>query len=43
MTRKMLVWFIVVAAMAVVLGGASLIVANSGTSAAGDAPSGFVH
>ena len=43
MTRNTFVWLIVIVAVAVVLGGASLIVANNPVQAAAGAPVGFIH
>src|SRR5438093_4193 len=42
MTRNTFVWLIVIVAITVVLGGASLIVANNPVQAAAGAPVGFV-
>jgi hypothetical protein len=42
MTRNMFVWLIVIVVVTVVLGGASLIVANNPVEAGG-APVGFIH
>jgi hypothetical protein len=43
MTRNTFVWLVVIAALAVVLGGASLIVANNPARAGAGAPIGFIH
>jgi len=43
MTRNTFVWLIVIVAVTVVLGGASLIVANNPVQAAAGAPVGFIH
>ena len=43
MTRNTFVWLIVIVAITVVLGGASLIVANNPVQAAAGAPVGFIH
>jgi hypothetical protein len=43
MTRNTFVWLIVIVAVTVVLGGASLIVANSPAQAGAGAPGGFIH
>ena len=43
MTRNTFVWLIVIVSVTVVLGGASLIVANNPVQAAAGAPVGFIH
>jgi hypothetical protein len=43
MTRNTFVWLVIIVAVAVVLGGASLIVANNPVQAAAGAPVGFIH
>jgi len=43
MTRTILVWLIVIAAVITVLGGASLIISNNAVPAVGGAPVGFIH
>jgi hypothetical protein len=43
MTRNTFVWLIVIVAVTVVLGGASLIVANNPGQAGAGAPVGFIH
>jgi hypothetical protein len=43
MTKKTLVRIILAAVIALVLAGASLIVARNNPGAVGEAPSGFVH
>ncbi len=43
MTRKTFGWLIVIVAVTVVLGGASLIVANNPVQAGPGAPVGFIH
>jgi hypothetical protein len=43
MTRNTLVWLIIIVAVALVLGGASLIVANNPAQADAGAPAGFIH
>ncbi len=43
MIRNTFVWLIVIVAVTVVLGGASLIVANNPVQAAAGAPVGFIH
>jgi hypothetical protein len=43
MTRNTFVWLIVIVAVTVVLGGASLIVANNPFQAGAGAPVGFIH
>ena len=43
MTRNRFVWLIVIVAVTVILGGASLIVANNPVQAAAGAPVGFIH
>jgi hypothetical protein len=43
MTRNTLLWLIVIVAVALVLGGASLIVANNPAQADAGAPAGFIH
>jgi len=43
MTRNTLVWLIIIFAVAVVLGGASLIVANNPVQAGAGASVGFIH
>ena len=43
MTRNTFVWLVIIVAVAVVLGGASLIVANNPVQAAAGAPVGFTH
>jgi hypothetical protein len=43
MTRNTFVWLIVIAAVMVVLGGASLIVANNPAQTGAGAPVGFIH
>jgi hypothetical protein len=43
MTRNTFVWLIVIVAVTVVLGGASLIVANNRAQAGVGAPVGFIH
>jgi hypothetical protein len=43
MTRNTFVWLIVIVAVTLVLGGASLIVANNPAQASAGAPVGFIH
>jgi ABC-type sugar transport system permease subunit len=43
MTRNTFVWLIVIVAVSVILGGASLIVANNPVQASAGAPVGFIH
>ena len=43
MTRNMFVWLIVIVAVMLVLGGASLIVANNPAQGGAGAPAGFIH
>jgi hypothetical protein len=43
MTRTRFVWLIIVALVALVLGGASFIVANNPVGSATGAPAGFIH
>jgi hypothetical protein len=43
MTRNTFVWLIVIVAVMVVLGGASLIVANNPAQTGAAAPVGFIH
>jgi ABC-type sugar transport system permease subunit len=43
MTRNTFVWLLIIVAVTVVLGGASLIVANNPVQAAAGAPVGFIH
>ena len=43
MTRNTFVWLIVIVAVIVVLGGASLIVANNPVQAGDGTPVGFIH
>jgi hypothetical protein len=43
MARNMFVWLIVIVVVTVVLGGASLIVANNPVQAGAGAPVGFIH
>jgi hypothetical protein len=43
MTRTTFVWLIIVAVIALTLGGASLIVANNRGGSPAGAPAGFVH
>ena len=43
MVRNTFVWLIVIVAVTLVLGGASLIVANNPAQASGSAPVGFIH
>jgi hypothetical protein len=43
MSRKTLVWLLVVGIIAMMLGGASLIVANNNGTPRSDVPSGFLH
>jgi hypothetical protein len=43
MTRNSFVWLVVIVAIAVVLGGAALIVAGNRVQAGAGAPVGFIH
>jgi hypothetical protein len=43
MTRKTLVWLFVIVAVTVILGGASVIVANNPALASAGVPAGFIH
>jgi len=43
MTRNTFVWLVVIAAITVVLGGASLIVTDNQVQAGAGAPVGFIH
>ena len=43
MTRNTLVWLIVTLAVTVILGGASVIVANNPAQAGAGAPAGLIH
>jgi hypothetical protein len=43
MTRNTFVWLIIIVAVTVVLGGASLIVAHTPALAGAGAPAGFIH